>query len=64
MKEDTLRGEGGSDVFSSTRHVNPNAVSYNLNHYFNLQVCLFVRPRVARDLRGIHELLTTLKSVL
>merc|ERR1712086_144850 len=25
MKEDTLRGEGGSDVFSSTRHVNPNA---------------------------------------
>ena len=25
MKEE-LRGEGGSDVFSSTRHVNPNAV--------------------------------------
>ena len=24
--KDELRGEGGSDVFSSTRHVNPNAV--------------------------------------
>ena len=24
--KDELRGEGGSDVFSTTRHVNPNAV--------------------------------------
>ena len=53
MKE-ALRGEGGSDVFSSTRHVNPNAVSCNLNHYFNLQVCLSVRPRVERCLGGIQ----------
>merc|ERR1711997_33658 len=31
MKEE-LRGEGGSDVFSSTRHVNPNA-NYSSNDF-------------------------------
>ena len=29
-----LHGEGGSDVFTSTRHVNPNAVSWS--KYFSL----------------------------
>ena len=32
-----LHGEGGSDVFTSTRHVNPNAVSIViLTKYFSL----------------------------
>lgn len=34
MKEE-LRGEGGSDVFSSTRHVNPNAVRARFHEHFN-----------------------------
>ena len=31
-----LRGEGGSDVFSSTRHVNPNAVRARVHGNYNL----------------------------
>ena len=31
-----LRNEGGSDVFTSTRHVNPNAVSFKTFHYLSL----------------------------
>ena len=34
MKEE-LRGEGGSDVFSSTRHVNPNAVRARFHENYN-----------------------------
>ena len=30
-----LRGEGGSDAFSSTRHVNPNAVRARFHEHFN-----------------------------
>ena len=36
MKEE-LRGEGGSDVFSSTRHVNPNAVRARFHENYNFQ---------------------------
>ena len=35
MKEEQLRGEGGSDAFSSTRHVNPNAVRARFHEHFN-----------------------------
>ena len=41
MKEE-LRGEGGSDVFSSTRHVNPNAVRARFHEHFN-----FIFSRIA-----------------
>ena len=33
--KDELRGEGGSDVFSTTRHVNPNAVRARLHENYN-----------------------------
>ena len=33
-----LHGEGGSDVFTSTRHVNPNAVSHGLKDHKTRQM--------------------------